>query len=159
MMPIQTILLAAALTLASCAAPGSRSADEAEIQALIRQWDASAQARNVAAFTNVYADEAVVMLADVPDIRGLQSIREGIGGMMQDPNFHLTFKADEVIVSRSGDLAYETGTYALTMSASDGRPSREQGHYVVVWRKQTDGRWKVVIDAPLSDAPAAPASR
>lgn len=159
MKPILNTALAGVLVLASCASPASRSADEAKIHGLIREWDAAAQAKDLEAFASVYADGAVIMLPNIPDIRGVQAIREGIGGMMQDPNFRLSFTADEVIVSRSGDLAYETGKYSMTMSGPDGRPSREQGSYVVIWRKQADGRWKVVVDAPISDAPAAPPTR
>ena len=93
------------------------------------------------------------MLEDAPDMRGMAAIREGIEGMMQDPNFDLSFEADNVVVARSGDLAYETGTYTLTMSDPEERPATEKGHYVVVWHKQTDGGWKVVLDAPVSDPP------
>jgi ketosteroid isomerase-like protein len=43
----------------------------------------------------------------------------------------------------------------MTMTGPDGKPMSETGHYVVVWRKQADGTWKVAVDAPLSDPPAA----
>lgn len=147
------------LALAGCAGqPDTRSADEAAIHALVRDWSASARAKNAARFTSVYADGAVVMLEDAPDLRGLEAIRAGIGGMMQDPNFALSFQADKVVVARSGDLAYETGTYSLTLSGPDQEPSKEAGNYVVVWRKQADGDWKVVIDAPISDPLEPPAA-
>jgi ketosteroid isomerase-like protein len=72
---------------------------------------------------------------------------------MQDPNFSLTFEPDEVVVAGSGDLAYETGTYAITLSDTKKKPSTEKGHYVVVWQKQADGAWKAVRDVPVSDPP------
>jgi ketosteroid isomerase-like protein len=72
---------------------------------------------------------------------------------MQDPNFALSFAADEVVVERSGDLAYETGAYTLTMSAPDGEPATQKGHYVDVWKKNDQGEWKVAVDAPVSDPP------
>lgn len=153
--PFALILVCSASCCAT--APSSTADDRAEIHRLIREWSAAAQAKDVEKFASVYADDAVVMLAEMPDLRGTRTIREGIGGMMQDPNFRLSFEADEVVVSRSGDMAYETGRYSLTSSGPDGRPSLEHGSYVVVWRKQPDGSWKVVVDAPISDAPAAAA--
>jgi hypothetical protein len=60
-------------------------------------------------------------------------------------------RAQDVVVAASGDLAFETGTYSLTMSDPEGSPATERGQYVVVWRKQPDGAWKVAIDAPVSD--------
>ena len=136
--------------------PDTRAADEAAIRASIREWSAAAQAKDVAKFVSFYADNAVVMMAGTPDISGITAIRDGIGGMMQDRNFALSFEADSVVVARSGDLAYETGAYSMSMTGPDNKPATEQGHYVVVWRKQADGAWKVAVDAPLSDPPAEP---
>jgi ketosteroid isomerase-like protein len=30
-------------------------------------------------------------------------------------------------------------------------PATQTGAYVVIWRKQSDNSWKVVVDAPISD--------
>ena len=139
------------VALAGCAGySDTRSTDEAAIHALIEDWSAAAQAKDAARFTSIYADDAVVMLEGAPDLRGLTDIRAGIGGMMQDPNFALSFEADEVVVARSGDLAYETGTFSMTLSGPDLNPMSQAGNYVVVWRKQPDGAWKVIVDAPIS---------
>jgi len=153
------------LVVAGCAQqpapqpPDTRAADEATIRAQVKEWSAAAQAKDAAKFVSFYADDGVVMMAGVPDISGIAAIREGIGGMMKDPRFTLSFGADNVVVARSGDLAYETGTYSLTMTAPNNKPATEQGHYVVVWRKQADGAWKVAVDAPLSDPPAEPVTQ
>lgn len=135
------------------APPDTRAADEAAIHALVKEWSASAQAKDPDKFASVYADNATVMFANAPDITGKTPIREAIGGMMQDPNFALEFAADKVVAARSGDLAYETGTYEMTMSDAKKKPATEKGHYVVVWQKQADGAWKVVVDTPVSDPP------
>ena len=153
------IVLVAGLAFTACAEqstvepPDTRAADEAVIRAAVKEWSAAAQAKDAESFARVYAEDAVLMLENAPDMRGMAAIREGIGGLMQDPNFDLSFEADNVVVARSGDLAYETGTYSLTMSDPEERPATQKGHYVVVWQKQTDGEWKVVLDAPVSDPP------
>jgi uncharacterized protein (TIGR02246 family) len=160
------LALALALALAACAQPpapsvppDTRVADDAALRALIQDWSAAAQAKDAARFVSVYADDAVVMMAGAPDIRGIAAIREAVPAMMQDPAFALSFEADRVEVARSGDLAYETGSYSMTMTGSDKKPATEKGHYVVVWRKGADGAWKVVVDAPLSDPALAPEAR
>jgi uncharacterized protein (TIGR02246 family) len=158
-------LLIAVAALAACAQqppppaapPDTRAADEAAIHATVKEWSAAAQAKDADKFCSVYAEDAVVMLERAPDVSGKAAIREAIGGMMQDPNFALSFEADKVTVARSGDLAYETGTYAMTMSDAKKKPATEKGHYVVVWQKQADGAWKVVRDVPVSDPPDVPA--
>jgi ketosteroid isomerase-like protein len=93
--------------------------------------DASAQAKDAEKFTSFYAEDGVVMMANAPDISGKATSREAIGGMMQDPNFALSFAANKVVVARSGDLAYETGTYAMTLSDAKKQPSTEKGNEVV----------------------------
>jgi uncharacterized protein (TIGR02246 family) len=161
-------LLVVALAVAGCAEqpkasppppPDTRAADEAAIHAAVKEWSASAQAKDADKFTSFYAEDAVVMLEDAPDVSGKAAIREALGGMMQDPNFSLTFEPTRVVAARSGDLAYETGTYALTLSDPKKKPSTEKGNYVVVWQKQADGAWKVVRDVPVSDPPEKAAKK
>lgn len=50
--------------------------------------------------------------------------------MMQDPNFALSFSADTIVVARSGDLAYEHGSYSMTMSDPQKKPAMQKGHYI-----------------------------
>ena len=158
----RTLTLVGAAALVACAGqpapeptptPDTRAADEAALRATIRDWAAAAQAKDAARFVSFYAEDAVVMMEDAPDISGMPAIREGVPGMMQDPAFALSFEPDNVVVARSGDLAYETGPYSMTMTGPDKKPATEKGHYVAVWRKQGDGTWKAVVDAPISDPP------
>ena len=76
---------------------------------------------------------------------------------MKDPNFSLSFAPTQVVVARAGDIAYDLGNYSLTLTGPDKKPLPESGHYVTVWQKNAGGVWKVVIDAPISDPPFAPA--
>lgn len=158
---VRNVALVGALALVGCAAeapppaepPDTRAEDAAAIRAAVEEWSAAAEAKDAEKFASFYADDGVLLLEAAPDARGMAALREGIAGMMRDPNFSLSFAADEVVVARSGDLAYETGTYALAMSGPDGDPVAQRGHYVDVWRKNAQGEWKVVVDAPVSDPP------
>jgi uncharacterized protein (TIGR02246 family) len=158
----RTGLVACALALAACSAqpapaPDTRAADEAALRTLIEAWAASARAKDAEKFVSFYADDATLMIEDAPDIAGVAALREALPGMMNDPNFALSFAADKVEVARSGELAYEKGTYTMTMSDPQQQAVTERGHYVVVWRKQADGSWKVILDVPVSDPPEATA--
>ncbi|HSF19942.1 MAG TPA: SgcJ/EcaC family oxidoreductase [Vicinamibacteria bacterium] len=135
--------------------PDTREADEAAIRAAVKEWSAAAEAKDANKFVSFYTDDGTLMLEGAPDASGHQALLEGASGMMQDPNFALSFRTDDVVVARSGDLAYETGSYTLTMSGADGSPAPSNGHYVVVWKKTGDGSWKAAVDAPISDPPAA----
>ena len=160
-------LFAGVLTLVGCAQPAptpaptptpdTRADDEAAIRAAVKEWSAAAQAKDPEKFASFYADDAMLLLEDSPDFSGKPAIREAAGGLMQDPNFALAFEANKVVVARSGDLAFEGGTYSLTLSDAKKKPSTQKGNYVVVWQKQADGAWKALRDAPVSDPPESAA--
>jgi len=149
-------LAALVLSFVACAQrpaepPDTRPAEEAAIREAVQDWSTAAESKDAQLFASFYAPDAVLMLEGAPDMSGKGAIEQGTAAMMQDPNFALSFEADHVTVARSGDLAYETGTYTMTMSDADQGPVTTTGHYVDVWQKQDDGTWKVVVDAPVSD--------
>ncbi len=164
----RTVFLAVTVVLilaAACAQqppaepPDTRAADEAAIRSAAKAWAASAAAKDADKFASFYTEDATLLLEDAPDFKGKPAIREAVGGMMQDPAFALSFETTAVEVARSGDLAYETSTYSITTTdPKTKKPMTETGAGVVVWKKQPDGSWKVLLDIPVSDAtaPAAP---
>jgi uncharacterized protein (TIGR02246 family) len=158
---VRNVALLGALALAGCAAqppapvepPDNRAADEAAIRAALDEWVAAAEAKDAEKFASFYAEDGVLMLEQAPDAQGMAALQQDTAGMMSDPNFALSFAADKVEVARSGDLAYDIGSYALTMSDPEGEPVTTNGRYVDVWKKDASGRWKVAVDAPVSDPP------
>jgi ketosteroid isomerase-like protein len=53
-------------------------------------------------------------------------------------------------VSKAGDLGYTTGPWEYKNKNENGETASVFGHYVSVWRKQSDGQWKVEFDAGIS---------
>lgn len=128
---VRRTLPLAMLTLVGCmqqtpapvAPPDTRAADEAAIRAAVEQWAAAARAKDAAAFTSFYAEGAWLLLEAVPDSVGKPAIAATIGALMQDPNFALSFDSSSVVVARSGDVAYERGSYELTVSDANQQPA------------------------------------
>jgi ketosteroid isomerase-like protein len=54
-------------------------------------------------------------------------------------------------VAQSGDLGYTTGPWEIRPSGPKDKPTA-YGHFVSVWKRQTDGAWKVVLDLGISHA-------
>lgn len=51
----------------------------------------------------------------------------------------------------AGDLGFTVGTWVATARDTQGRWGEQgRGWYVTVWKKQADGSWKVLFDAPVS---------
>jgi ketosteroid isomerase-like protein len=63
---------------------------------------------------------------------------------MDDNSFTLTWEPKGGSVANSGELGYTFGVYSL-------KPNNEDtvlyGTYVSVWKKQTDGNWKFVLQS------------
>lgn len=51
-------------------------------------------------------------------------------------------------------MAYEIGRFSLTVQAKDQPPKVLSGKYVVVWKRQADGGWKLHVDIWNSGKPA-----
>jgi ketosteroid isomerase-like protein len=50
------------------------------------------------------------------------------------------------VVAKSHDMAYDVGTFELTLNDDKGRPSTVVGKFLVAWKKQKSGEWKVEAD-------------
>jgi uncharacterized protein (TIGR02246 family) len=155
--------LFALILLAACSkqpAPptDTRATDEASIRAASTDWSKASQAKDVEKAVSFYADDAMQMPDNGPLVKGKDNIRAGWQKMLALPGPGLTFVTTGVEVARSGDLAYEYGTYDFATQNKQGKITDEQGKYIVVWKKQPDGSWKVAADIDNPDAPAvAPA--
>jgi ketosteroid isomerase-like protein len=57
----------------------------------------------------------------------------------------------KVEAARSGDLAYETGTFEESFKDASGKTVRALGKYVVVRKKQASGQWKAILDVFNTD--------
>ena len=71
------------------------------------------------------------------------------------PPITLNWEPVTADISRAGDLGYTTGPYWLTDQSPEHRPT-QHGYYFSIWKKQSDGSWKVEVDAGVqTPAPAA----
>jgi len=84
---------------------------------------------------------------------GRDEIRQLFAGFFSFPDLKITWSPDQVGVAQSGDLAYSTGHYEMSFRGPDGKTINDHGKYVTVWQKQSDGKWKVLVDAFNSDVP------
>jgi len=139
--------------------PDTRAADERAIRQASAASSRAFAAKDVEASVGFYADEALWLAPNAPMQTGKEAIRKASSVMMATPGLALSWQASKVEVSRAGDLAYEVGTYQSTVNDAKGRPVTDRGKYVLVWKKQPDSRWKIVVDVGNSDLPAPGAGK
>jgi uncharacterized protein (TIGR02246 family) len=129
----------------------SRAADQAAIRAASAAWSQASTAKDLDKTISFYADDALQLPEKAPAAKGKENIRKNWAPLLAAPGAGLSFQTTTVEIARSGELAYETGTYDLVTTDKQGKSSDEEGKYVVVWKKQNDGSWKVVVDIDNPD--------
>jgi ketosteroid isomerase-like protein len=78
-----------------------------------------------------------------------------ISGLLSLPNFSVTHHPpDSIVVSRSGDLAYISYAYELSVPAPQGASITEAGKDISIFKKGADGAWKLVVDMWSPNGPA-----
>lgn len=133
--------------------PTAKGAGEQPVRDTDAAWSKVAAAKDLDKTVAVYADDAVVLPpneAAVTTKDGIRNLWKGFLDSLTDINW----KTMRVEMAKPGEMACLTGTYELTMK--DG--TKDKGKYCEVWKKKSDGKWKVTTDMFSSDLPAAPAA-
>jgi ketosteroid isomerase-like protein len=154
-------IMALLIAISSCARQGAGDAtstsprvasDSAAILAAARAFSAAYVRGDAAAMTELYTEDAAIF----PDGRAAIVGHEGIQRYWTlPPNRRITrhvLTPDRVEIV--GDVAHDYGRFEVA-GETDGKPwGPSFGKYVVVWRKGTDGRWRMYLDMWNRGAPA-----
>jgi uncharacterized protein (TIGR02246 family) len=125
--------------------PGG-SADEQAIRKLDKEWSAAAQSKDAGKMVAYYAEDGSAFPFNAPIATGHEQIQKLWAGLMSMPGFALSFAPTKIEVAKSGEMAYDVGTFELKHNDANGALTSTAGKYVVVWKKQADKQWKAVAD-------------
>ena len=102
---------------------------------------------DIEAMNDYYADDIISLPSYEPMIKGKSKMmqkakKEHDSGMKFNS---VKFKTLEVF--GSGNHVYEIGEYDITMVMPEmPQPMSDQGKYLTVWEKESDGKWKAVAE-------------
>jgi ketosteroid isomerase-like protein len=121
--------------------------DFEDMVAAERAFAADAAARNTRdAFLAAYSEDGI---AFAPGPRNAQHVWE-----KRSVNKNkLEWAPQMAEIASSGDLGYTSGPWRFTAEGDD-KPSAF-GHFFTVWRKDDDGKWKVLVDHGVSHGETA----
>jgi ketosteroid isomerase-like protein len=104
------------------------------------------------AFASWFADDAVTLNNGKPAVLG----RTAIAAAAQwDPKtYQLTWVPQGAQMGPSNDMGFTWGHYEGRSKDKNGQPVVITGRYFTVWKKMTDGTWKVALDASANEPPA-----
>jgi uncharacterized protein (TIGR02246 family) len=146
--------------------PSGGSKDAAPSSPAVREIDKtrneyveSWKAGDVERITSLYTHDGVVMYPDQPPVIGRAAIAEYFKGFYAEFDaLDFQLASSEIVVA--GDWAYDRGTYRWKAKPKKGgAPMDDDGKYLVILRREADGRWRVARDMDNSDRPAAQGTR
>ena len=122
----------------------ARAAIDEGNAAAVRAWSKG----DAALFVSAFAEDGVELRPDGSSVKGRERILELVKASMRrlGPGVELTVKTTGVWLD--GDTAYESGK-SVYKYTQQGQPKTFETLFVTVWKKQRDGRWKIVLDMPV----------
>jgi len=138
-----TILVTAGAVLAACATAGpaprvDREERRREVEAAERAFARSMADRDHAAFASLLAEEAV-FLSERSALRGKQEVADAWKRFFEGREAPFSWEPDRVEVLDSGVLGLTSGPVLDPQG-------KRLGTFNSVWRRDADGRWRVVFD-------------
>ncbi|MBI2496542.1 MAG: nuclear transport factor 2 family protein [Opitutae bacterium] len=147
------------LSLLGWVAPGLAAPDrqklKAEVAALEDAFCAMAKARGInAAFAHFAAPDVAFIDTDPRKFRGPAAVQQRMGP--DQPGVSLTWSAYHTDVSDDGTLGYNYGRFESRRPGPDGQEIVRSGWFLTIWKRQSDGSWKYVMDTGAPDRPPVP---
>lgn len=141
-----TFLTIATLLVGCSEATVDSDAEAQELMQLSRDWSAMVGSGDFEAAIDVWADDAVMLPPDLPVLSGKSAISEYVAGTTSIPGFKISWEPDSAHVSKSGDMAYLIEHNVIEMDGVNGERIVTHGKVVTVWRRDSQGQWKNVVD-------------
>jgi ketosteroid isomerase-like protein len=148
-----------ALAIAACqipapvGPPGLSQEDVAALDALRDEFIQATLAGAWADLAALYAENAVRMPPNEVAVQGREAIQQAFEA---EPGITTEFTITSEETTGLGDLAYQKGTYSVTMTVEGlPEPISDTGKYLVIVRKQPDGSWLMAEHIWNSDRPLA----
>jgi uncharacterized protein (TIGR02246 family) len=125
-------------------APAAADSPRDEIEAALVTFAGAFNSGDGAKVAAHYAEDAAVFPPDSPRVDGRAKIQEFWQGAIKAGLKDLTLKAVEV--HGTGDLAHEVGEVSYSAPDNSGQRKTATGKYIVVWKKDPDGTWRLYRD-------------
>jgi uncharacterized protein (TIGR02246 family) len=117
------------------------------------QFAAAVGRGDTAGVAALYTEDAVILPANAERVNGRSGAKALFDGLIQTMGVPV-LKLSTTDVTELGDTAYEVGVYTMKFQPPGAAPVDDRGKYVVIWKRQGDGAWKLAVDIWNSDLPA-----
>jgi ketosteroid isomerase-like protein len=124
-----------------------------EVESFNSEFSKAVSNQDLDSVMDMYASDAWLLAPGVPLIQGAADIRTFLQSMLDAGVRALDLES--AAVEGSGDLAVDIGRYRLTIAPPGADSMIDEGKYIVVLKRQADGKLRLAYDTFNSDqAPA-----
>jgi ketosteroid isomerase-like protein len=120
-----------------------------------KEWaDLAYAGKDVEKIVSYWSDDALLIFPGQPVLEGKAAIRAYVATSLNTPGFKIQWVSEKPVFSPDGKLAYMRGTDELTVPGPNGTPITLHQRGISVWRVDSDGQWRCVVDIS-NEEPAA----
>jgi uncharacterized protein (TIGR02246 family) len=119
--------------------------DERAIRQVIETWMRASREGDTGTVLSLMTEDAVFMVPGRPPF-GRETFQQASSAMA---GVRLEGTSEIVELQVQGDWAFSRNHIDLTMIPPTGEPLRRSGYTLTLYRKEADGRWRLMRDANL----------
>jgi uncharacterized protein (TIGR02246 family) len=143
-----------AATTISCTHSGGKTLDITTVRSAVDSgnagWIDAFRKSDGKALSQLFTEDGAMLQSSGEHRRGREAIQKAIqSGMDKMGSTETTIDTDGLWLV--DNMAYETGRYSYTYTPKGKDEVRDQGRYVVIWKRQPDDTWKIHVDLGLPD--------
>lgn len=145
-------IAALALAVTSCTKPEPQVDTKAIEAAAHGGYVAAINSNDTETLVAGLTDDVVYQAPGAPEVIGKEAVRAWVGGYFDA--YQTKWEKTSLSFTVSGDWAFERYTYkAADTDRKTGAVTTDIGKGVNVFRRGSDGKWRVAIDSWSSDKP------
>ena len=140
-------IVLAFIAAAGCSAAALNDADIGAIRALHDRVNAMELANKWTSIPSAFADDAVIIPADAPPIKGIEAIRNFYSNLQIKVT---ELKPELATVEGAGNVGYLRAAVRSVIQVPGGRTITDTTAYIWLLRRVGEGEWKITEVAGIS---------
>jgi ketosteroid isomerase-like protein len=125
------------------------------------EWAETAwSGKDIEKILSYWTDDALLIFPGQPILEGKAAIRPYVASSLNTPGFKIHWVSSKPVFSPDGKMAYMPATTELTVPGPDSALITKQLRGIAIWRLESDGQWRCVVDIaneqPTAAAPSSP---
>jgi ketosteroid isomerase-like protein len=142
-----------AVALSGCGARRQAKPGPGVLMTADREFARATAERRLEGFSSFLAEDVTTIRPNSPVVHGKKEVADRWAKLLSDPASSITWNPLHAAISDDGEMGFTLGSYEVTRANGLTRAVAGTGKYVTIWRKQSDGSWKVAFDSGVQDTP------